>query len=69
LPRREPSRKILIDSSEEELELIRRVQMGLIPDELHDPYPDTVEYFTSIEEKMRMFTLIRRTIHERIAHS
>lgn len=27
--------------------------MGLIPDDLEDPYPDTVEYFTSIEEKMR----------------
>lgn len=27
--------------------------MGLLPDELQDPYPDTVEYFTSIEEKMR----------------
>jgi ribosome biogenesis protein ERB1 len=27
--------------------------MGLLPNELQDPYPDTVEYFTSIEEKMR----------------
>lgn len=26
--------------------------MGLLPDDLQDPYPDTVEYFTSIEEKM-----------------
>ncbi len=27
--------------------------MGLLPNEIEDPYPDTVEYFTSIEEKMR----------------
>lgn len=27
--------------------------MGLLPNELENPYPDTVEYFTSIEEKMR----------------
>jgi ribosome biogenesis protein ERB1 len=31
--------------------------MGLIPDDLHDPYPDTVEYFTSIEEKMRKYNI------------
>jgi hypothetical protein len=30
--------------------------MGLLPNEIEDPYPDTVEYFTSIEEKMREFT-------------
>ncbi|KAK5663338.1 hypothetical protein OQA88_3766 [Cercophora sp. LCS_1] len=41
-----------LNLSEEELELVRRVQMGLVTDELHDPYPETVEYFTSIEEKM-----------------
>jgi ribosome biogenesis protein ERB1 len=29
--------------------------MGLLPDDLQDPYPDTVEYFTSIEEKMREY--------------
>lgn len=39
--------------SDEELELVRRVQMGMIPNELEDPYPETVEYFTGIEEKMR----------------
>jgi len=27
--------------------------MGLVTDDLHDPYPETVEWFTSIEEKMR----------------
>jgi len=42
-----------LNLSQEELELISKVQRGLITDELHDPYPDTVEYFTGIEEKMR----------------
>ncbi|KAK0746107.1 NUC169 domain-containing protein [Schizothecium vesticola] len=41
-----------LNLSEEEMELVRRVQQGLITDDLHDPYPETVEYFTSIEEKM-----------------
>lgn len=41
---------------DEELELVRRVQMGLAPDDLVDPYPDTVEWFTSKEEKMRKGT-------------
>ncbi|KAL2130105.1 hypothetical protein VTI74DRAFT_6906 [Chaetomium olivicolor] len=41
-----------LNLTQEELELVRRVQMGLLPDDLQDPYPDTVEYFTSIEEKM-----------------
>ncbi|KAL2199196.1 NUC169 domain-containing protein [Corynascus similis CBS 632.67] len=41
-----------LNLSQEELELVRRVQTGLLPDDLEDPYPDTVEYFTSIEEKM-----------------
>ncbi|KAK3337212.1 NUC169 domain-containing protein [Cercophora scortea] len=41
-----------LNLTDEELELVRRVQMGLVPGDLHDPYPDTVEYFTGIEEKM-----------------
>ncbi|KAK0617910.1 NUC169 domain-containing protein [Bombardia bombarda] len=41
-----------LNLSEDELELVRRVQMGLVPTDLHEPYPDMVEYFTSIEEKM-----------------
>lgn len=44
--------------SQDELELVRRVQMGLLPNDIQDPYPDTVEYFTSIEEKMRKPTSI-----------
>lgn len=49
----DPNTGAPLNLTQEELELVRRVQMGLIPDELHDPYPDTVEYFTSVEEKMR----------------
>lgn len=32
--------------------------MGLLPTDLQDPYPDTVEYFTSIEEKMREYNIL-----------
>ncbi|KAK4162137.1 putative cytosolic ribosome biogenesis protein [Cladorrhinum sp. PSN259] len=41
-----------LNLTDEELEIVRRVQMGLAPDDLVDPYPDTVEWFTSKEEKM-----------------
>lgn len=41
-----------LNLTDKELELVRRVQMGLAPDDLVDPYPDTVEWFTSKEEKM-----------------
>ncbi|KAK3341736.1 NUC169 domain-containing protein [Lasiosphaeria hispida] len=41
-----------LNLTQEELELVRRVQMGLSTDDLHDPYPEMVEYFTSKEEKM-----------------
>jgi ribosome biogenesis protein ERB1 len=42
-----------LNLTKEELELVRRVQMGLLPEDVEDPYPDTVEWFTSVEEKMR----------------
>ncbi|KKF92777.1 Ribosome biogenesis protein erb-1 [Ceratocystis platani] len=38
--------------SEEELELLKRIQLNEMPEDGYDPYPDTIEYFTSIEEKM-----------------
>ncbi|KAI2614072.1 ribosome biogenesis protein erb1 [Hypoxylon fragiforme] len=38
--------------SQDELELLRRVQMNEVPEEGYDPYPDTVEWFTSFEEIM-----------------
>ncbi|KAI0889713.1 ribosome biogenesis protein erb1 [Annulohypoxylon maeteangense] len=41
-----------LNLSQDELELLRRVQMNEIPEEGYDPYPDTVEWFTSFEETM-----------------
>jgi len=38
--------------SRDELEILKRVQMNEIPVDGYDPYPDTVEWFTSFEEKM-----------------
>ncbi|KAI8628099.1 BOP1NT domain-containing protein [Xylariaceae sp. FL1651] len=40
-----------LNLSRDELELLRRVQMNEVPQEGYDPYPDTVEWYTSIEEK------------------
>ena len=45
-----------LNLSRDELELISRVQRGLIPDEGYDPYPDMVEYFTNTVEVMRTLT-------------
>ncbi|KAF4122381.1 ribosome biogenesis protein ERB1 [Geosmithia morbida] len=41
-----------LNLSQEELELLRRIQSGGLPEEGTDPYPDMVPYFTSIEEQM-----------------
>ncbi|KAH7310400.1 NUC169 domain-containing protein [Stachybotrys elegans] len=41
-----------LNLSQDELELLRRLQMGEIPEEGYDPYPEMIPYFTSIEEKM-----------------
>lgn len=41
-----------LNLSQDELELLRKVQMGEIPEEGYDPYPDTVEWFTSHVEEM-----------------
>ncbi|POR39326.1 Ribosome biogenesis protein ERB1 [Tolypocladium paradoxum] len=41
-----------LNLSQDELELLRRLQMGGLPQEGYDPYPDMVPYFTGIEEKM-----------------
>ncbi|RKF62779.1 Ribosome biogenesis protein erb1 [Golovinomyces cichoracearum] len=38
--------------SQDELEILRKIQMNEIPDDGYDPYPATVEYFTGIEEIM-----------------
>lgn len=41
-----------LNLSQDELELLRKLQMGEIPSEGYDPYPDTVEWFTSQVEEM-----------------
>jgi ribosome biogenesis protein ERB1 len=41
-----------LNLSKEELELVSRVQRGVLPEGGYDPYPDYVDYFTGIEEKM-----------------
>ncbi|KAM5381784.1 hypothetical protein ACJZ2D_003004 [Fusarium nematophilum] len=41
-----------LNLSQDELELLKRLQMGEVPEEGYNPYPDMVPYFTSIEEKM-----------------
>jgi ribosome biogenesis protein ERB1 len=41
-----------LNLSQDELELLRRVQMNEVPEDGYDPYPDLVEYFTSVEEQM-----------------
>ncbi|KAI9828610.1 MAG: Ribosome biogenesis protein erb1 [Phylliscum demangeonii] len=38
--------------SQEEMEVLRKIQMDLIPEDGYDPYPDMVEYFTGILETM-----------------
>ena len=41
-----------LEISQEELELLKRIQMNEIPDEGYDPYPATIEYFTRKTEQM-----------------
>ena len=41
-----------IKLSQEELEVLRRIQMNEVPEEGYDPYPATIEYFTSKTEVM-----------------
>jgi len=38
--------------TDEELEIIRRIQMGSFPKQDYDPYEPTVEWFTSKPEVM-----------------
>ncbi|EEY18459.1 eukaryotic ribosome biogenesis protein [Verticillium alfalfae VaMs.102] len=41
-----------LNLTQDQLELLRKIQMNEVPEDGYDPYPDTIEYFTSIEEKM-----------------
>ncbi|RKF62499.1 Ribosome biogenesis protein erb1 [Erysiphe neolycopersici] len=38
--------------SQDELEILRKIQINEVPGDGYDPYPDTIEYFTSIKEIM-----------------
>jgi len=41
-----------LELSQEELEVLKQIQMNEIPEEGYDPYPATIEYFTSKTEIM-----------------
>ncbi|PTB65650.1 BOP1NT-domain-containing protein [Trichoderma citrinoviride] len=41
-----------LNLSQEELELLKKLQLNEVPSDDYDPYPDMIPYFTSIEEKM-----------------
>ncbi|KAF9784258.1 Ribosome biogenesis protein erb1 [Fusarium sp. DS 682] len=41
-----------LDLTQDQLELLKRLQMNEVPSDDYDPYPDMVPYFTGIEEKM-----------------
>ena len=41
-----------LELSQQELEVLKRIQMNEVPEEGYDPYPATVEYFTSKTETM-----------------
>ena len=41
-----------LELSQEELEVLKRIQYNEVPDEGYDPYPATIEYFTSKTEQM-----------------
>ena len=41
-----------LELSQQELEVLKRIQMNEVPEENYDPYPATIEYFTSKTEQM-----------------
>ncbi|RFU35982.1 hypothetical protein B7463_g348, partial [Scytalidium lignicola] len=48
----DPSTGKPLNLSQDELEILRKIQTNELPEDGYDPYPATVEYFTGIEEKM-----------------
>ena len=48
----DPSTGKPLELSQQELEILRRIQMNEVPEEGYDPYPATVEYFTGKTEVM-----------------
>lgn len=48
----DPSTGMPLELSQEELEILKRIQLNEVPEEGYDPYPATVEYFTGKAEVM-----------------
>lgn len=48
----DPTTGLPLELSQEELEVLKRIQMNEVPEEGYDPYPATIEYFTSKTELM-----------------
>lgn len=48
----DPSTGKPLELSQQELEVLKRIQLNEVPEEGYDPYPDTVEYFTGKTEIM-----------------
>jgi len=47
-----PATGLPLELSHEELEVLKRIQMNEVPEDGYDPYPATIEYFTSKTEIM-----------------
>lgn len=48
----DPATGLPLELSQEELEVLKRIQMNEVPEDGYDPYPATIEYFTSKTEIM-----------------
>lgn len=48
----DPSTGKPLELSEEELDVLKRLTRNEVPEDGYDPYPDTIEYFTSKTEQM-----------------
>jgi ribosome biogenesis protein ERB1 len=48
----DPSTGLPLNLSQEELEVLKKIQMNEVPEDGYDPYPATIEYFTSKTEIM-----------------
>ena len=46
----DPATGLPLELSQDELEVLKRIQMNEVPEEGYDPYPATIEYFTSKTE-------------------
>ena len=48
----DPATGMPLELSQEELEVLKKIQMNEVPEDGYDPYPPTIEYFTSKTEVM-----------------